>query len=269
MTLRATVRYTVACAWIFVALLPALYRHAAPLSSLQRGNPLPSATTFPSGGDDAFCAALVSPAFALAIAVAAISAFCASQAVQNKLVRRLFFGMFVTSTLLLWITNVIVGDYSPQIAGLLSGMALIAVVAVATPDRSSRVNHELIAAKRLSNAVIRNVEYNSKITRESQKREKHPLSLARYVIFYFISLAGFAIIACDSENDVILLDIFWLCLSLLAANALIWPLAQIPEWLGYTERRRCFIDRRAAIRRNIAVAIAAGIGIAAIALTTL
>ena len=175
--------------------------------------------------------------------------------------------MFVTSTLLLWITSVIADDYSPQIAGLLSGMALIAVVAVTTPDRFPRVKNELIAAKRQPNADIRAVDYNANLACESQKREKHPLSLARYVIFYFISLAGFAIIACYAEKDVILFEICWLCFSLLAANALIWPLAQIPEWLGYTERRRCFIDRRATIRRNVAVAIAAGIGIAAIALT--
>lgn len=263
-TLRAVVRYTTACAWLFVAIIPALARQTATSSA----RPIERSSHFWAQSIDF----IADPVISFGMGIVAIVAFCFTQSAQNRTFRRLAFALFTGLTLALWAACVVVGDYPPAIAGFLSGIAVVilAVVAPRTPQSPDKNAH--IANS--SPAPIRSIDYDANRIRTDKRLEKHPLSIARYVVFYAIALAGFAIIAFRAQTQdqdqaqahVIALTVSWLCIALLAANAILWPFAQIPEWLGYAERRRCFIDRKPMKRRKLAIVLATIACIAAIAL---
>ena len=259
-TLRAVVRYTTACAWLFAATIPALARQTATSSAL----PIERSSHFWAQSIDF----IADPVISFGMGIVAIVAFCFTQSTQNRTIRRLAFALFTGLTLALWVACVVVGDYPPAIAGFLSGIAVVilAIVAPRPPQSPDKNTH--IASS--SPAPIRSINYDANRIRTDKRLEKHPLSIARYVVFYAIALAGFAIIAfraqAQAQAHVIALTVSWLCIALLAANAILWPFAQIPEWLGYAERRRCFIDRKPMKRRKLAIVLAAIASIAAIAL---
>ncbi len=267
-TPRAVVRYTTACAWLFAAIIPALARQTATSSA----RPIERSSHFWAQSIDF----IADPVISFGMGIVAIVAFCFTQSAQNRIIRRLAFALFTGLTLALWTVCVVVGDYPPAIAGFLSGIAVVILVVVAPRPPQSPDKNAHIASN--SPAPIRPIDYDANRIRTDKQLEKHPLSIARYALFYAIALAGFAIIAFraqaqaqaqdqdQAQAHVIALTVSWLCIALLAANAILWPFAQIPEWIGYAERRRCFIDRKPMKRRKLAIVLAAIASIAAIAL---
>lgn len=259
-TPRAVVRYTTACAWLFAAIIPALARQTATSSA----RPIERSSHFWAQSIDF----IADPVISFGMGIVAIVAFCFTQSAQNRIIRRLAFALFMGLTLALWAACVVVGDYPPAIAGFLSGIAVVILVVVAPRPPQSPDKNAHIASN--SPAPIRSIDYDANRIRTDKRLEKHPLSIARYVVFYTIALAGFAIIAfraqAQDQAHVIALTVSWLCIALLAANAILWPFAQIPEWLGYAERRRCFIDRKPMKQRKLAIVLATIACIAAIAL---
>lgn len=85
----------------------------------------------------------------------------------------------------------------------------------------------------------------------------HTLPSLRFGIFYALWIGGSFMVAFSPSSNSASILIVWNCLMLLSANAAIWPFAQTPEWIGYSERRKCFVPRRYATMRNITLWIAA------------
>ncbi len=261
--LRAITRYAFAAIWILPPAARAIERMTAAAGFFSAVGAHAIAIV-PFSDDIAVFPApenplIARPALELCLACGAWISFCASEhCAENTPIQRILFALFIVSALIIWCSEVAFGAFDPIFAGTLSG---ISVLFLKTVSRPISVRQKTIQ-RRLSDASSPQCDPPA----AAEKSEQNPaqtIAFCRFIAFCAVALTGFALIALCRTHNAVTYAIAWLCVVLLGMNSVVWPFEQIPEWLGYAERRRCFLDRR---KRRLRICIILFAAIGAIAL---